>query len=99
MQPMQVYRATIDVCDKHGIWLDQGELDDMLDEQRRRQSVDSRKATATARLAGRVEGAVFDWVALFLPDGSDSRSAATRVRDEKAARARARRRRPRAGTK
>ena len=63
---IQVKRKTkIDVCLEHGIWLDKGELDEILKLVRSSMGRSRRSALRRARKDGAVKGALFGWWALL----------------------------------
>ena len=63
---VQVRKGTkIDVCPDHGIWLDKGELDEILAAVRGSVRRNQRAAVRRARKDGKVSGALFGWWALL----------------------------------
>jgi Zn-finger nucleic acid-binding protein len=65
------YRAVpLESCDAHGLWLDKGELEQILARQRNSSQRLHRYATRAALERGRWEGVLLDWLAFLLPDSS-----------------------------
>jgi len=58
--------VAVDVCENHGIWLDNGELEIILAKQRRTMSTSKRNAINRARKDGKVSGALFGWLSLLV---------------------------------
>jgi Zn-finger nucleic acid-binding protein len=56
----------VDRCDAHGVWLDRGELEQVLGTERRHGARGARWEADAARRQGRVQGSAFGWVSLLL---------------------------------
>ena len=65
LAPTTVKGITVDACEDHGIWLDNGELSSILARQRRSMSNSKRSAVSRARKDGKVSGALFGWMSLL----------------------------------
>ena len=60
------YGVHIDVCPRHGIWLDRGELRSMASMIRSGERIDRRRAIKQARRDGKLSGTVFGaWSLMF----------------------------------
>lgn len=57
--------VAIDVCDEHGMWLDQGELDTVILKLQARMGRRHRRRVASARREGKMAGSVFGWWSLL----------------------------------
>ena len=67
--PMATLRrglVEVDRCDEHGVWLDRGELEQVLGRERRQGKRLDRWRADSARQKGRVQGAALGWVSLLL---------------------------------
>jgi len=62
----RVKGVTVDACEDHGIWLDNGELEEILSKQRRTMSLTKRNAIKRAKKDGKVSGALFGWLSLLV---------------------------------
>lgn len=65
-QAMIVHREFgihIDVCDKHGVWLDQGELQALLTRAKKPELLE---AVKQARREGKEDGLAFGWLSLWM---------------------------------
>jgi len=58
-------KIEVDVCDAHGVWLDQGELEEL---ERRAMFLEMMRGKSAVRKAhqeGKVKGALFGWLSLY----------------------------------
>lgn len=70
-KPMQVetlFRIAIDVCPAHGNWLDQGELEELLNAVKAVDPVVGQQALEQARAEGRLQGGRWGWLRALLLD-------------------------------
>lgn len=59
-------RVSVDVCARHGIWLDQGELENICAAIRSAAAASRHLAVRMARESGRRHGARYRWWSLFM---------------------------------
>ena len=58
-------KVEIDACEDHGVWLDRGELEAMLQRSARRERIRSRHEVRRARNSGKVSGWLFGALAFL----------------------------------
>ncbi len=67
-KPMRVESrrgVSVDVCDEHGMWLDRGELDQILMRLESRLTARRSSDVSSARRSGKMSGALFGWWSLL----------------------------------
>lgn len=68
MQVEKVHRASVDVCEEHGIWLDTGELEAIMRRGRLKGWRSRNEAVRKARRQGRVQGWLFGGLSFLFYD-------------------------------
>lgn len=56
---------SIDQCEKHGVWLDCGELEKIVSKAKGLSRLDGRLAARKAKTQGKYEGMIFGWLSLL----------------------------------
>lgn len=65
LRPHKIKGVEVDACEDHGVWLDTGELEQILAKQRRTLSSKAKMRVQRARKEGKVSGALWGWWSLF----------------------------------
>ena len=60
------HSVSVDICEKHGLWLDKGELSKITNNIVLRAENDKNSAMRKARKEGKIEGAWYGWLSLLL---------------------------------
>jgi Zn-finger nucleic acid-binding protein len=70
LSPVRFKGVPIDTCERHGIWLDSGELESILRRRERTITTKARRELDRANRDGKVSGALFGWFSLFFDRSS-----------------------------
>lgn len=60
------HNVSVDVCEKHGVWLDRGELGKITNDIVLRAEKDKWRVMRKARKEGKIDGIWFGWLSLLL---------------------------------